>query len=65
MIFDQLFTIRNSFAMILVIIVIKIIHWLMDYSYRVWVYSHVPGPLNIPFVGNVFLFLGEHSGRFI
>jgi hypothetical protein len=52
------------FNAILLFICIKIIKWLANYIYQIWVYSHINGPRIFPFLGN-FLRLNKPKSIFI
>ena len=59
---SEIFSVQTVYQIILFLVTAKVIQWLIGYSYRVWIYSHVPGPFNIPFFGNVLQLLGDRSG---
>jgi hypothetical protein len=60
--FDQFFTLQTLYELVLLVIAAKVLQWVLNYSYRVWVYSNVPGPFNFPLFGNALQLLGEKSG---
>ena len=63
--FDELFKIRTLVEIFVFLFVSKITLWLLRYLYRVWIYSSIPGPFNIPFLGNIFDLLKDRSGKFV
>ena len=60
--FDDFFTLQTLYELILLALTAKLVQWILNYSYRVWVYSHVPGPFNFLIFGSAFQLLGEKSG---
>jgi hypothetical protein len=60
--FDEFFTLQTLYELVLVAIAAKVLQGVLNYLYRVWVYSKVPGPFNFPLFGNALQLLGEKSG---
>jgi hypothetical protein len=51
------------FNAILLFICIKIIKWLANYIYQIWIYSHINGPRILPFLGNFLRLNKPKSGK--
>lgn len=59
---SELTSVNVILTIIAAIVIGKISLWLLEYFYRLWVYSYVPGPTCIPFIGNTLNFLKNRSG---
>lgn len=59
---DSYLLLTTLVKLVLALTVLKVLRWLIEYIYRLWMFSYIPGPITKPFIGDAFRFCKVKSG---